>query len=294
LAVSGCTFKENSAILGGGISNHSSDLSLTGCTFTGNSAANNGGAMFNEGSSPTVFNCVFGGNRSARDKGGAVYNLSDSNSVLVNCTLIANRGGAVYNFLSASTLTNCILWSNTPYQIRLGTLVSYSDVEGGWPGAGGINAAPCFADAGHWDPNGTPTDPNDDFWVDGDYHLQSTAGRWDPGSRGWVTDDSTSPCIDTGNPGSPVGDEPSDPHNKRINMGAYGGTAQASRTPAGWSLLGDLDNDGTVDGSDFALQAEDWGRDGAQKPGDLNRNSVVDASDVALLVQEWLRAVSRY
>jgi hypothetical protein len=36
--------------------------------------------------------------------------------------------------------------------------------------------------AGNWNENGTPSEPNDDTWIDGDYHLQ-------PGS----------PCIDTGN-----------------------------------------------------------------------------------------------
>ena len=65
-------------------------------------------------------------------------------------------------------------------------------------GPGLLDADPCFADSGYWDANGTPEDPNDDFFVEGDYHFKSQAGRWDPGSASWVQDDVTSPCIDGG------------------------------------------------------------------------------------------------
>jgi L-ascorbate metabolism protein UlaG (beta-lactamase superfamily) len=69
-------------------------------------------------------------------------------------------------------------------------------------------------------------------WIDGDYHLKSEAGRWDPVSESWIVDDVTSPCIDAGDPNSPVGDEP-EPNGGIINMGAYGGTAEASKSPGG-------------------------------------------------------------
>jgi len=45
-----------------------------------------------------------------------------------------------------------------------------------------------------------------------------------------VIDGITSPCIDAGDPSSPVEDEP-EPNGGRINMGAYGGTAEASKSP---------------------------------------------------------------
>ncbi len=56
----------------------------------------------------------------------------------------------------------------------------------------------------------------------------------------WVSDDATSPCIDAGDPASELLDEPrtapGDPAgpviNQRIDMGAYGGTAEASLAPA--------------------------------------------------------------
>jgi hypothetical protein len=64
-------------------------------------------------------------------------------------------------------------------------------------------------------------------WVPGDYHLMSEAGRWDLATGTWVQDSVTSPCIDAGDPNSPVEQE-SLPNGGRINMGAYGGTGQAS------------------------------------------------------------------
>ncbi len=92
-----------------------------------------------------------------------------------------------------------------------------------------IDADPCFVSSGHWNLNGTPYDPYDDVWIDGDYHLISQAGRWDPDSQTWVIDDVTSSCVDAGDPNSPVGDEPQ-PNGGRINLGAYGGTAEASKS----------------------------------------------------------------
>jgi hypothetical protein len=73
----------------------------------------------------------------------------------------------------------------------------------------------------------TPDHP-DAAWVMGDYHLQSQVGRWNPSLRKWVQDPVTSPCIDAGNPASPVGDEPL-PNGDIIDMGVYGGTAEAAR-----------------------------------------------------------------
>jgi len=90
--------------------------------------------------------------------------------------------------------------------------VTYSDVQGNWPGEGNIDVDPLFADP-----------------ANGDYHLKSQAGRWDPASQRWVQDDVTSPCIDKGDPNSSIGDEPQ-PNGGRINMGAYGGTDEASKS----------------------------------------------------------------
>jgi hypothetical protein len=51
-------------------------------------------------------------------------------------------------------------------------------------------------------------------------------------SESCVFDEVTSPCIDVGNPNMPVCAEP-EPNGDIINMGAYGGTPEASMSPSG-------------------------------------------------------------
>ncbi|MHC4715318.1 MAG: chitobiase/beta-hexosaminidase C-terminal domain-containing protein, partial [Planctomycetota bacterium] len=123
--------------------------------------------------------------------------------------------------------------------------VSYCDVIGGPAGVyndgatlnwntGNQNVDPAFAALGSWDDNGTPTNYLDDEWIGGDCHLKSEVGRWDPtaggGAGGWVTDSLFSPVIDQGNPASVYSNEPT-PNGARINMGAYGNTPYASKSP---------------------------------------------------------------
>jgi len=95
--------------------------------------------------------------------------------------------------------------------------------------------------------------------ANGDYHLQSQAGRWDPNSQSWVQDEVTSPCIDAGNMGSAIGFEPF-PNGGIVNMGAYGGTAEASKSYFGEPvcetiIAGDINGDCELDLKDFAIMA---------------------------------------
>ena len=76
--------------------------------------------------------------------------------------------------------------------------------------------------------------------------------------------------------------------NVRLNMGAYGGTGEASMGPPGWTLLSDLNNDGMVNLVDYALQELDWQKEGVGLAGDLNRDGMVNLADVNLLQLEWL------
>ncbi|HNY77568.1 MAG: hypothetical protein RBS72_04250 [Sedimentisphaerales bacterium] len=212
-----CTFDANRAKRGGGMRNGSNTKPiLKNCVFTGNIASSEGGAMDNFFGAPILTQCSLIAN-SAGTSGGAISN-NVSAPTLTNCTLYGNlateHGGGIYSSSSNgnSIVTNCILWANQKEQIRGKADVSYSDVQGGFDGVGNISAGPLFADP-----------------ANGDYHLKSQAGRWDPNSANWVADDVTSPCIDAGDPNSPIGDEP-EPNGGIINMGAYGGTAEASKS----------------------------------------------------------------
>lgn len=106
-----------------------------------------------------------------------------------------------------------------------------------------------------------------DFWVDGDYHLKSEAGRWDPNTETWVIDTVTSFCIDSGDPCDSIGYEPN-PNGGRINMGAYGSTWEASKSTG---LTGpeppprcleypvmDFNQDCKVDFIDFSIFLQSW------------------------------------
>ena len=241
-----CTFGGNSAYYGGGMYNYNSSPVLTGCRFSGSSAPL-GGGMYNYGSSPALTNCTFSGGSAYT--GGGMNNHRQNSPTLANCTFVGNsardgNGLACFSVgqedASRVVLTNCIfrdggdeISNDGPSIVE----VAYSNVQGSWPGDSNIDVDPLFADPGHWadvnDPNvvAEPNDPNA-VWVEGDYHLKSEAGRWDPVSESRVKDDVTSPCIDAGDPNSPVGDEP-EPNGGIINMGAYGGTAEASMSPAG-------------------------------------------------------------
>jgi len=66
--------------------------------------------------------------------------------------------------------------------------------------------------------------------ANGDYHLRSERGRYWPEHDIWVLDKVTSPCVDGGDPDTGTLNEPM-PNGGRINIGAYGGTTEASLSP---------------------------------------------------------------
>jgi hypothetical protein len=197
-------------------------------------------------------------------------------------------------------VTNCVLWGNsdsggTDESAQISGVsqgVNYCCIQGltgGFGGTGNIGDDPCFIEPGHWEDPNTPTMPWDDIWINGDYHLKSQAGRWEPSSESWVMDDVTSPCIDAGNPGCPLGDEPVRNGNRR-NMGAFGGTAEASKSPTNWRSIADLTNDWAVDYNDLKVFVDYWLETRECIPGDLNRNQSTNFADFSLMANNWHRS----
>jgi len=262
-----CVFIANEANhCGAGIC--SGSFTLTNCTFIANKAGNWGGGMYNDTVS-SVTNCSFSGN--SAEIGGGIYHYGANSGelILTNCTLTGNSalyGNALAShniygslFYGNLKLTNCIIWGsgNEIWNDDGSSItISYSDIQGGQAGVydpcgvvvwgqGNIDTDPLFADPGYWaDVNDLNviielSDPNNELWVNGDYHLKSEAGRWDPVSESWVIDDVTSPCIDAGDPLTPVMYEPH-PRGYFINMGTYGGTAEASMTLPDMHSFGDF------------------------------------------------------
>lgn len=199
-------------------------------------------AVYCHGSSPTIANCLIVGNRSGGPNGAAVY-CRNSRALLTNCTIadnVAGRDGAAICLVDSDVvLTNSIVWRNWPGEIlpagESQPLITWTDVAGGWPGTGNVDEDPLFAAAGRWadphDPGAAlaPGDPSA-VWVEGDYHLKSRAGRHSLVTAGWYRDTVTSPCIDAGDPNSPLADEPL-PNGGIVNLGAYGATHQAGKSP---------------------------------------------------------------
>jgi len=205
-------------------SGESAECVLAGLTITGGREAP--GVWIN-GASPTLKNCLIVGNG---------YNgilCQDSAAAILNCTIAGNRAAGLACVDSAVMVLNSIIWGNASQAVDVsGTLapvITYSDIQGGWSGDGNIDLDPRFADPGYWLDLGTPMDQSDDIWVYGDYHLRSSGGRFWPILETWVQDKVDSPCIDAGSPASDASKEPA-PSGGVVNMGAYGGTSQASKS----------------------------------------------------------------
>jgi len=216
-------------------------------------------------------NCIFAGNSGGYGP-GAIFTHSTTVVRLSNCTFVGNRGrpnAVEYPPMpqAIAVMTNCIVWDGPDPFTRFEAfepevIVTYSNVQGGYTGEGNIDVDPLFVDPGYWDPNGTPDDPNDDVYVVGDYHLKSQAGRWDRAAETWIFDEVTSPCIDAGDPNAPLGAEPF-PNGGYVNVGAYGGTAEASRSYFGepvceTQIAGDINGDCRVDDLDLDILMSHW------------------------------------
>lgn len=77
-----------------------------------------------------------------------------------------------------------------------------------------------------------------------DFHPKSQQGRFDSVSKTWVTDTVTSVVIDLGNPASVYTNEPA-PNGSRVDVGVYGNSVEASKSPTNSAYLMALSfNDG--------------------------------------------------
>ncbi|MEP0846234.1 MAG: right-handed parallel beta-helix repeat-containing protein [Phycisphaerae bacterium] len=221
------TFSSPNPIFAGG-----SHVTARACVFDGGVGA--GGGQVTTGSTADFYNCVI------RNYDFGVYTYSATAVTLTNCTLVAN-GAAVYdndNLGPPVQLTNCVVRNNSlafDGPDASSTVATYSNIQGGWPGEGNIDA-----DAQFVDPDGADNIPGN---LDDDYRLASN-----------------SPCIDAGDIYAPAGafdvagvprvvDHPSHSNTggwpAAIDMGAY-----EAQPPV---CVGDLDGDGSVGIADLSI-----------------------------------------
>ncbi len=173
-----------------------------------------GGGIYCAHASPAITNNTIS-HTSADWGGGIMCNLSSSPTIK-NCIItFSPSGGGIYRHSGSPTVRYCDVFRNVDADDEQANYVGIDDQTGT---NGNISVHP------RW-----PGADRDDF------HLRSEAGRWNPNTQRWVRDGVTSPCIDAGDPNSECNHEP--PGNgRRINMGAYGNTPEASRTTA-WTVV---------------------------------------------------------
>jgi len=266
---------------------------ITGNVISGNQAESSGGGLSN--CAGDIRNNIITGNRAGR-QGGGLYNCTKS---VTNNTIVGNiavdQGGGLAQ-CPGVVRNNIIAFNSAPagggiYGPANGTYNAFWQNNGGNFGAGSgsgvgdIVSNPQFARDGRWDTNGTQ-DASDDFWVDGDYHVKSQTGRWEPAERWWMLDSVTSYCVDAGNPSSDWSAELW-PHGQRINLGAYGGTPQASMSPSDLGNVADLNHDLQVGPDDLKLLSGKWALMEDLLAADLNRDGKVNVIDFAILGQSW-------
>ncbi len=240
LVLNECRLADNtSGGPGGAINNLSAEISIAHCTLERNHSNSIGGAIISTGGHARIKSSVFREN-DARQYGGALFVVSPgeiTNCLLLkntartwaaicdpsgqiaiaHCVFVQNESQTGGVLRTNSTVSNCILWGNVPSGISSPANSVYSFIQDGIEGEGNIDVTA--------NPNPLFADPNN-----GDYHLKSQAGRWDTLVGAWVLDDVTSPCIDAGDPNSDYSLEPL-PNGGRINIGVYGGTHEASKSP---------------------------------------------------------------
>ncbi len=268
-----CTFDSNFAGginggVGGGMYNEDSSPTIIGCRFTRNNVPLTvaaGGGMYNNNSYPIIINCLFDANVSTF--AGGMLNTASS-PTMINCTFAGNDFGAMISGNNSSpTITNCIFWANEGFQIFDGilavTTVSYSDVQGGWFGAGSnnIDVDPLFVDPDN-----------------GDYRLSAGSPCIDAGDNTAVPETVTTDLdgnprfvddpdtVDSGDGAPPV-----------VDMGAY----EFQPTACPWDCGGD--NDGNVGINDFLALLAQWGGPGSC---DFDRGAV-GISDFLELLANW-------
>ena len=192
-----------------------------------------------------INNILAGNNAGTSQNGGGLWARSFAsgtgkagNFTLTHNTITGNRGTCgvslylegntvdIYNNIIRGNLSSCVTAVVDDINVDgMGILNGFNNNTSGgrtfdWTTSGGnIDHDSSFVSPGHWDEQGTPEDPSDDQWVEGDYHFRDG-----------------SPCIDMAHstpPGMPVSDR--DGNQRKVgskpDMGAYEYAACFSISP---------------------------------------------------------------
>jgi hypothetical protein len=143
---------------GGGI--HVSDggsADVVDSIIVDNLTKDHGGAVSTGQATVNLTNVLITGNETTSDNGN-VLAVNESDVTIINSTISDNNpqgAQAVILWSGNLTITNSIMWNNAlnlqgdPPCPTCFT-VTYSDIEGSWPGTGNLNEDPLFVDAGDY------------------------------------------------------------------------------------------------------------------------------------------------
>jgi len=242
LILTNVTISNNIGSEGGGMRIFDSNPILTYVNILNNTALYYGGGMWLDYSDPTLTYVTISNNTA--DYYGGGIRLSNSNPILTNVTIANNKtnneGGGMYLNSSSPIIKNSIIWDNIPESLYISSgtpFITYSDIEGGWEDEGNINDNPLFFDS-----------ENRDFTLE-----------------------STSPCIDAGDPNSEL-----DPDGTIVDMGAYYYNQEL--------LLGDINEDLILNIQDIIIMISYILNNEYIIYGDLNQDGVLNIQDIVLIL----------
>lgn len=169
--LSDCVFSDNSATGdsadGAAVYCVGGSPTFTSCSFIGNTAGNAAGGIFNLANWINMTNCTLVQNTSYR--GGGMFNTNDSRLTITNCTISSNEadyGGGIYSWSGSHTIINSIIWGNIGtessdnlFNKYADTTISYSNIQGGYPGTGNLDKNPLFVNPGAADYRLSPLSP---------------------------------------------------------------------------------------------------------------------------------------
>jgi len=301
IAIDNCTIKHNTSsdwwYSSGGISIGPFDecygpITISNSLISENFSTYSCGGIFACGNAK-VINCIISGNRTlggSMEAAGGIA-CAYANASILNCVITGNvssrYAGGISCYSGSTEIKNCVIRDNeaaikgsqiyVPGNTQLevdfcnvssepnAAVVSGSYATLIW-GEDNIDTDPTFSHPGHWDPNGTPTNPNDDFWVAGDYHLS------------WL-----SPCFNAGDPNRDYTGQTDMDGAPRVRYG---------RPDLGvyevFPLGCDFEPDGDVDIADFASFSTVWTEPDCNEPADFSGNCLVDLSDLLIFAEYWL------
>jgi len=181
-----------------------------------------GGGVYVAGGSHTLRNCLIKTNEvvsvtSGTEQGEGVY-VAGGSLLVDNCTIVDNNNEGVREYAGSATLTvsNSIIYGHTVRDVG-GAIDAYYSCIGDGTKAGQYG---CFS--------------NNPAFVDKTYyHVKSVYSNYVNGyfsGGSWATSTTNSRCIDKGSPTAACSAEPH-PNGARLNIGAYGNTAVASKSP---------------------------------------------------------------